>query len=185
MRTAALAAGLMMMPMTAHANWFVVSSTHTEHREAQDTAAEHGGWVLNGGLYHGLKSGEFHVVHGPFADKAPAQALTKRMKKADKGVKLKHAGEAFTLPGLDVDPNVLVALLGEVSIKTEWHKGGESPCEPQEPYQEVTLEWSSVQPQLDPAGNVSVQTVREDAGLQGFWVLQSTGAVERMRACLE
>jgi hypothetical protein len=85
-----------------------------------------------------------------------------------------------------IPPNVLAALLGELSITATDMPGGGNPCEPQEPYQDVSISVMT----LDRTYNEKTETDgvkprRVNLDIGGFWVIKRTGEIERMRVCAE
>jgi hypothetical protein len=165
---------------TARADFFVVTDTSKSQRDAQVRAAAVGGWVLDTDAYSGLTPSMFAVVRGPYATQKIADKELKELKtiKTYKNAYVKDAGDLRVAPAFakSVPPKVLTALLGELSVVVKDEPGGTNPCEPQEPYQDVSL--SVVTTDGD-------KPRRVDLDVGGFWVIKRTGAIERMRACTE
>jgi hypothetical protein len=172
-------------------DFLVVTDTFQSQHEAQTRAASIGGWALDTDAYTGLRPGLFAVVRGPYASRATAEQRLKRLNTGGryKGAYVKDAGD-LRLP-LAVSKNVplkaLAALLGELSISVKDIAGKEdSPCEPQEPYQEITLSFVTLDKTFDEkTGNVDGKPRREELDIGGFWIIKSTGEILRMRICTE
>ena len=157
--------------------------------EPDRVGATNGGWVLDTDFYPALTPGLYAVVRGPFADKGTAQAQLDSLKRWHKDAYLKDAGAPLALPALGsaaLDARLMAAILGEVAVEVTRHKGADNPCEPQEPYRAVALSWTTVAPVYDPAsGDVSVGASQQAIDLGGLWIIESTGEIVRMRACME
>jgi hypothetical protein len=175
----------------AHAeDFFVITATFHSQTEAQNAAATTGGWVLDTDLYSGLTPNLFAVVRGPFNSESAAKAERDFLTLPEfKGAYVK-AGGASRLPrdpaGSARDAAVRAALLGEISVELEDHPGGENPCEPQEPYQEVKLSYMTVTRQYDArSDSYPVVGERRPLDLGAFSLIKRTGELKLMRACYE
>jgi len=172
------------------AEFFVVTDALKSQQDAQARAALVGGWVLDTDSYTALAPGLFAVVRGPYSSRPVADQRLKELK-AIETYKTAYVKEAGTLrAGLafarSVPPKVLAALLGELSVVVTNRPGGTNPCEPQEPYQDVTVSVVSLDRTADQKTEVEgfkPRRVLLDIG--GFWVIKRTGEVERMRLCAE
>jgi hypothetical protein len=105
-----------------------------------------------------------------------------------KGAYVKDAGElknpTSALRG--IPPKVIAALLGEVSISVVDKPAADNGCEPGEPYQEVSLSYVTLEKTFnDKTGAVDGKPQRSDLDIGGFWIMKSTGEIERMRICTE
>jgi hypothetical protein len=172
------------------ADFFVITDTFKSQQDAQTRAASVGGWVLDTDAYSGLGPGLFAVVRGPYASRQVGEQRLKELKaiKTYKAAYLKDAGTLRLPPALAkaVPPKVLTALLGELSIVVTDRPGSGNPCEPQEPYQDVSVSVVT----LDRTYNDKTETDgfkprRLDLDIGGFRVLKRTGEIERMRVCAE
>jgi hypothetical protein len=172
------------------ADFFVVTDTFKGQPDAQARAASIGGWVLDTDAYSGLGPALFAVVRGPYSSRQNAEQSLKELKatKGYKGAYVKDGGTLRLPPSLvkSVSPKVLAGLLGELSITATDRPGGSNPCEPQEPYQDVSLSVVT----LDRTYNEKTETDgvkprRVNLDIGGFWVIKRTGEIERMRVCTE
>ena len=119
----ALLASLALLSVASRAraaDFFVVTDTFKSQQDAQDRAALVGGWVLDTDAYSGLAPNLFAVVRGPYSNRRVADQEIKAIKaiKAYKAAYVKEAGTVRIAPALanSVSPNVLAALLGELSV---------------------------------------------------------------------
>jgi hypothetical protein len=172
------------------AEFFVVTDTFKSQQEAQARAAAVGGWVLDTDAYSGLSPSLFAVVRGPYASRQVADRRLKELKtaKAYRTAYVKDAGTLRVAPALakSVPPRVLTALLGELSVVVKDRPGGTNPCEPQEPYQDVSLSVATVDHTYnDKTETDAYKARRVDLDIGGFWVIKRTGEIERMRICDE
>jgi len=189
----ALLASLALFSFTARAraaDFFVVTDTFKSQRDAQDRAALVGGWVLDTDAYTSFASNLFAVVRGPYSTRQVADQRLKELKaiKTYKAAYVKEGGTVRIAPALanSVSPKVLSALLGELSVVVTDRPGATNPCEPQEPYQEVSLSVVTLDRTVDPktdADGFKPRRVNLDIG--GFRVIKRTGEFERMRICAE
>jgi hypothetical protein len=175
---------------TARADFFVVTDTFKAQQEAQNRAALVGGWVLDTDAYSGLPPSLFAVVRGPFASRPIAEQRLKELKaiKTYKAAYVKDAGTLRVAPAFakSIPPKVLTALLGELSVVVTEKRGGSNPCEPQEPYQDVSLSVATVDRTYDEKTETDGFKPRRLAvDIGGFWVIKRTGEIERMRVCAE
>jgi hypothetical protein len=170
-------------------DFFVVTDTFKSQEEAQERAAKVGGWALDTDAYPGLAPGLFAVVRGPFASKEAAERELKEFPAArPRSAYVKDAG-ALRLPAAltrSVPPALLAALLGELSIKVKDRPGGENPCEPDEPYQELLVSIVTEEHTYDQkTGKDGTKPSRVTLDLGSFSLIKRTGEVQRMRICLE
>jgi len=176
---------------SAHAaDFFVVTDTFKSQRDAQTRAADVGGWVLDTDAYSGLTPNLFAVVRGPYANREVAEQRLNELKaiKTYKAAYVKDAGALRVAPVLarSVPPKILTALLGELSVEVTDRPGGTNPCEPQEPYQSVSVSAVTVDRTYNKAKDAEgFKARRIDLDIGGFWVIKRTGEVERMRVCAE
>ena len=169
-------------------DYFVVTDTFGSQRDAQIRAATVGGWVLDTDSYSALEPGLFAVVRGPFSSRVTAEHELAFLVKGGRytGAYVKDAG-VLQLPGNlagAVSPSVVVALLGELAIATQDMPGGANPCEPQEPYQRVSVSAVTLVHAPDPMSRDTVSR-RVEIDMGGFWVIKRTGEIDRMRICSE
>ena len=179
---------ILRLPVDAEADWFVFTSADTDQVSAQGKAADKGGWVLDTDFYPDLTPGLYAVVRGPFATKSLAESQLKELLPWRKDAYIKDAGDPIALPPIGsptLDSRLLAALLGELSVEVTRHKGARHGCEPQQPYRAVRLYWTTIIPVLEPDGGIGHAPSREEIPLGGFWIIESTGEVDRMRRCLE
>jgi len=176
---------------SAHAaDFFVVTDTFKSQRDAQTRAADVGGWVLDTDAYSGLTPNLFAVVRGPYANREVAEQRLKELKviKTYKAAYVKDAGALRIAPFLarSVPSKVLTALLGELSVEVTDRPGASNPCEPQEPFQAVSVSVVTVDRTYNKAKDTEgFKTRRVDLDVGGFWVIKRTGEIERMRVCAE
>jgi hypothetical protein len=81
---------------------------------------------------------------------------------------------------------MIAALLGEILIKVGESKGGSHPCEPQEPYEQLTLSYITVVRKWDDKNQRALdqpKAVPIDVG--AFRQIKSSGQIEHMRICVE
>ena len=106
---------------------------------------------------------------------------------------LNHSSVSLRLgaatPGLtsrQAAPAVLAAILGELLITVEEHPGASNPCEPQEPYESVSLSYMGVTRKHDAATDTYPPVAeRVPIKMGTFSVIKRTGELDRMRACFE
>jgi hypothetical protein len=193
MRKLALLAPLVVLGLAAPAraaDFFVVTDTSKSQRDAQMRAADVGGWVLDTDAYSGLAPGMFAVVRGPYPSRQAAERNLKELQRSRKykTAYVKEAGDLRLGPAFakSVPPKVLAALLGELSIVVKDEPGGKNPCEPQEPYQDVSLSVVTVDRTYDDKTETEgFKPRRSNLDIGGFWVIKRTGEIERMRVCAE
>ncbi len=169
---------------------YVITSTKPSQREAQTEAALRGGWVLDTDLYPNLAPGLYAVVRGPYRTSEEAARYLKGLQTylGYPDAYLRNAGEIRLPAGLsdEVPPAMIAALLGELRFGVEAHPGAENPCEPQQPYHRVELEWLAPGRGFDPQTDEAILTVGlRKVPFGGFWWIDATGVVQHMRACLE
>ncbi len=186
----ALSAVLSVAGTAQASDFFVITDTFKSQQDAQSRAASIHGWVLDTDAYSGLGPGLFAVVRGPYASRSVAEQHLKELKqiKTYKAAYVRDAGmlRLPTTVAKSVPPKVLAALLGELSIAITDKPGGSNPCEPQEPYQDVTVSTATLDRTYnDKTGTEGVKPRRLELDLGGFWVIKSTGEIERMRVCAE
>jgi hypothetical protein len=191
-RTVLIAAVVVLWwPEPALANdFFVITDTFKSQQDAQDRAAAVGGWALDTDAYSGLEPERFAVVRGPYASAQVATKSLEQLKKIKtyRSAYVKDAGTLRLPANLteSVSPKVLAALLGELSITVKDMPGGGNPCEPDEPYQAVSVSVVT----LDRTGSrdsekegFKPRRVRLDIG--AVRVIKRTGEISRMRLCAE
>jgi hypothetical protein len=193
MKNMALIASLAVLGIASTAraaDFFVVTDTFKSQQEAQIRAASVGGWVLDTDAYSDLGPGLFAVVRGPYSSRPVAEQRLKQLKtiKAYRTAYVKGAG-TLRLPlaaAKAVPPKVLAALLGELSIAVTPRSGGSNPCEPQEPYQQLSVSVVTLDRTYDEKTETDgVKPRRLELDIGGFWVITRTGEIERMRVCAE
>lgn len=170
---------------------YVVTGTYKTQKEAQDISAMKGGWVLNTNFYNQLTPNLFAVVRGPFMTKKEADKRLARLTDVGgyPGSYVKNAGSItiqVNLGNKALSPQMIAALLGELRIDIYESKGRSHPCEPQEPYKEISLSFVSIARDYDKKNDVVIKKpdeVKLDVG--AFREISSTGEVDRMRICSE
>ncbi|EIJ36903.1 hypothetical protein [Thiothrix nivea] len=168
-------------------DYYVITNTLSNQKEAQEKAALRGGWVLNTNLYSDLKKDLFAVVHGPFSTYDSAKNQLDEISEigdyADSYVK--DAGNLLItkeMSGKSVDPVIIAMLLGEVRIDIKHEQGSDHPCEPSKPYDDITLNYMSLG--INAAdGAPETEEITLDFGQSAR--ISETGELERMRRCLE
>ncbi len=161
-------------------DYFVITHTFKKQQEAQKKAAIVGGWVLSTSFYTKLAPNLFAVVRGPFKTKINAQ---KTLSTQDKGSYLKYAGEIDLNKGLsaaNISPQILVALLGELNVSVIKQKITYHPCEPQEPYFDIGVNFYGVTEETD-----TFEPEERFVDFGGFWSIVSSGEIDRQRICAE
>jgi hypothetical protein len=172
------------------ADFFVVTDTFASQQDAQTRAAAIGGWVLDTDAYSNLGPSLFAVVRGPYSSRQVAEQRLKALTatRTYKGAYVKEAGVLRLPPTLakSVPRKVLAALLGELSIAITDRPGSDNPCEPQEPYQNVSVNVMTLDRTHDEkTAKDGVKPRRVELNIGGFWVIKRTGEIERMRVCAE
>jgi hypothetical protein len=172
-------------------DFYVVTATFPSQGVAQTEAALRGGWVLDTDFYSNLTPNTFAVVRGPFTDESVARKELRFLLSGGgySGGYVKDAGKprlGGNLGSAPLRPQLLAALLGELSVEVRDHPGGENPCEPQEPYQEVQISFVDLTRKLSDSSNkVQEGTTRRDVDVGAFRIIKRTGEIDRMRQCFE
>ena len=170
-------------------NFFVITGTFQSQAAAQISAAETGGWVLDTDAYNALAPGLFAVVRGPFRSAKAAQSQLSFITSGGgyAGAYVKAGGSPRLPQALATGPPaVLAAILGELLITVEEHPGASNPCEPQEPYESVSLSYMGVTRKHDAATDTYPPVAeRVPIKMGTFSVIKRTGELDRMRACFE
>ena len=172
-------------------DFYVITGTFVDQKPAQEYAAGTGGWVLDTDVYSNSAPGRFAVVRGPFTNTKAAQAemVSLRQSGSFKEIYVRDVGKLrlpLNLGSPDATPAILAALLGELAVEVTDHPGSMNPCEPQEPYQAITLSHVRLNRRWNAAAEKEViEPIRQTIDLGGFWVLKSTGEIQRMRICAE
>jgi hypothetical protein len=183
---------LLIFPTIAAADdFYVITGTYKTQKEAQQIAANKGGWVLYTNFYSQLTPNLFAVVRGPFKTNKDADKELAFLKEGGRypGSYVKNAGAiniGVKIGNKALSPQMLAALLGEIRIDVMEQKGGGDPCEPEEPYKQLSLSYVTVERSVDEKKEEAVLKPREveiDAGV--FWEIKRTGEVEHMRICAE
>jgi hypothetical protein len=177
-------------PITGYCgDYFIFTHTFNEQQQAQKTAVINGGWVLNTSFYSKLTPNLFAVVKGPFKTKINAQ---KNFHKENKDAYIKNAGEIELNKGLlaaKISPQILVALLSEMNVsitevkqKSEYH-----PCEPQEPYFDINVNFYSIKKNWNEGTKTETFDDIEEKFVDfgGFWSIINSGEIDRLRICAE
>ncbi len=176
----------------AHADdFYVITGAHKTQEEAQQVAAQNGGWVLNTNFYSQLTPNLFAVVRGPFRTKTDADERLARLVEGGRypGGYVKNAGNInieVKIGDKTLSPQMLAALLGELRIDVSEAEGGSNPCEPQEPYRQISLSYVTVARGYDEKKGMPTFVPKEvtlDVG--AFREIKKSGEVERMRICAE
>ena len=170
---------------------FVITHTMKSQEKAQEQAALKGGWVLNTNLYSTLKPNLFAVVRGPYKSMNKAKKTLTWLKEGGRypGSYAKNAGKTNITVKLDnrnLSPQMLTALFGELSINITEEKGAENPCQPQEPYYNISISHVGLARKYNEKTEKEYRDpVRHDVDIGGFWQIKSTGEISRMRICTE
>lgn len=168
-------------------DYYVITHTLNNQKEAQETAALRGGWVLNTNLYSDLKKDLFAVVRGPYSTYDSAKSQLDDISEGGDyaGSYVKDAGNLLItkeMIGKAVDPVIIAMLLGEVRIDIKHEDGSDHPCEPSKPYDNISLNYMSVG--INGAdGDLETEEITLDFGQSAR--ISETGELERMRRCLE
>jgi hypothetical protein len=181
---------ILLTPVCA-GDFYVVTATFPSQGAAQTEAALRGGWVLDTDFYPNLTANTFAVVRGPF----PVEQLARKELKfllsggGYSGAYVKDAGKprlSGSLGSPSLRPQLLAALLGELSVEVTDHPGGENPCEPQEAYQDVQISFVDLTRKVSDGSDTSrVGTERRDVDVGAFRIIKRTGEIDRMRQCYE
>jgi hypothetical protein len=183
---------LIALPVFAHADdYYVITGTHKTQEEAQQIAAMKGGWVLNTNFYNQLTPGLYAVVRGPFKTKIDADKQLAWLIKGGRypGSYVRNAGSInieIKIGNKALSPQMLAALLGELRIDVSEHKGGSNPCEPQEPYKQISLKYFTLVRGYDAKKNqVTFEPKVVELDIGQFWEIKESGEIDRMRICAE
>ncbi|MBC8183973.1 hypothetical protein H8E88_23000 [candidate division KSB1 bacterium] len=183
---------VLLFPIVGYCDdYFVFTHTFKNQVDAQKTAAKKGGWVLNTSFYSKLTPNLFSVVRGPFPTKKQAQATHRFLTSGGtyQGAYVKNAGMVDLKSGLKsagIPAQLLVSLLGELSISQAIQKGAGNPCEPQEPYSDIDISIYSISRGIDEVtGDLTFKPYKEHFDIGGFWLITSSGEIDRMRVCAE
>jgi len=171
-------------------DFYVVTGTYKIQPEAQQAAVK-GGWVLNTNFYNQLTPNLFAVVRGPFRTKDEADKNLKWLVKGGKYPEsyVKNAGAInieVKIGNRALTPQMLAALLGEIRINVKESAGASNPCEPQEPYKELSLSYVTIERGDGGRTNQPLFKPKEvELEVGAFWEIKSTGQIDRMRVCAE
>ncbi len=170
-------------------DFFVITDTFKSQEDAQSRAASNGGWAIDTDVYPGLEPDRYAVVRGPYASRSMATKELAALKKIKtyKSAYVKDAGVLrfpSNIAGV-ASPKILAALLGELSVSVKEMAGAEGGCEPDEPYQEVTWSFVTLDRVDSEKFGVDVKARRVNLDIGAFWVIKRTGEIERMRVCAE
>jgi len=172
-------------------DFYVITGAFPSQGAAQTEAALRGGWVLDTDVYPNLTPNTFAVVRGPFPVEADARKELKFLLSGSgyPGAYVKDAGKprlGGNLGSAALRPQLLAALLGELSVEVTDHPGGGNPCEPQEPYQEVQISFVDLARSMDDKSNkVREEAKRKEVDVGAFRIIKRTGEIDRMRQCFE
>lgn len=183
---------LMLLPATVLADdFYVITGTHKTQKEAQEIAAIKGGWVLNTNFYNQLTPNLYAVARGPFRTKGEADKHLASLMKGGRypGSYVKNAGTInieVKTGNKALSPQMVAALLGEIRIDIQDENGGSHPCEPQEPYKQLSLSYVTIERKLDEKKDqVLYKPAEVELEVGAFREIKSTGEIERMRICAE
>lgn len=192
MRNMLLFAAFILLPSPAFADdFYVITGTYRTQKEAQQIAANKGGWVLNTNFYSQLAPDLYVVARGPFRTKAEADKVLAVLMKGGRypGSYVKNAGTItieVKIGNKAISPQMIAALLGEIRIEVREDKGGEHPCEPQEPYKDLTLSHVTIERAFDEKKDQTIFKAQEvELEVGAFREIKRTGQIERMRVCAE
>jgi hypothetical protein len=159
---------------SAPATLFVVTASERTREAAAAKVKDSGGWLLDTNLAPGLTPDLFAVVRGPFKtmDQANAVLAALKMETGFSGAFVKDGGKLRI-------PVQYAALLGQFTVATIDRLGSENnPCAPQEPFTELEASYE----QTTPDGQM---TSTASLSLGSFWIVKSTGEVNRAAVCGE
>jgi hypothetical protein len=183
---------LMLLPATVLADdFYVIIGTHKTQKEAQEIAAIKGGWVLNTNFYNQLTPNLYAVARGPFRTKGEADKHLASLMKGGRypGSYVKNAGTInieVKIGNKALSPHMVAALLGEIRIDVKDENGGSHPCEPQEPYKQLSLSYVTIDRKLDEKKDQVLYKPEEvELEVGAFREIKRTGEIERMRICAE
>jgi hypothetical protein len=171
--------------------YFVFTHTFNNQQVAQEKASLVGGWVLNTSFYSKLTPNLYSVVRGPFKTKTEAQKTLSFLIEGGryKGSYIKYAGKIDIHKGiksLGISTDVLVALLGELRISNKQQKGADNPCEPQEAYLDIGINYYGLQRAWNSkTERLTFKPEKKHVDIGGFWVIKNSGEIDRMRICAE
>lgn len=172
-------------------DFYVITGTHQTQKEAQQVAALKGGWVLNTNFYRQLTPDLYAVVRGPFKTKKEAGKQLKLFLDGGRypGSYVKNAGTInieIKINNKALSPQMLAALLGELRIDVSENTGGTNPCEPQEPYQRLSLSYVTVARGYDETKDKETYAPKDvELDIGALWEIKRSGEVGRMRICAE
>ncbi len=172
-------------------DFYVVTAAFPSQGAAQTEAALRGGWVLDTDFYSNLTPNTFSVVRGPFTDETLARKELRFLLSGGdySGAYVKDAGKprlGGNLGSSSLRPQLLAALLGELSVDVKDHPGGGNPCEPPEAYQEVQISFVDLTRTVEDSSNKAREgTQRRVVDVGAFWIIKRTGEIDRMRQCFE
>ncbi len=171
-------------------DFFIISDSYKKQAEAQSKAADTGGWVLISNLYKSLTPNLFAVVRGPFHSKKEAETELANLKinQHFKKSYVKDAGEMsidLAALKLELSPVALAALLGEVRVLVKNEPASESPCSPQEENKSFSLQYFTVDRNIDAKGNMSFVPKDVNLDIGSFAQINHSGEIQRMRLCAE
>ena len=186
-------AAILLLPLgpVVADDFYVITGTYKAQKEAQDISAMKGGWVLNTNFYNQLTPNLFAVVRGPFRTKKETDERLARLVDVGgyPGSYVKNAGSItiqVNLGNKALSPQMIAALLGELRIDVLESKGGSHPCEPQEPYKQISLSFVSIARDYDKKNDKVIKKPDEvELEIGAFREIKSTGEVDRMRICSE
>jgi hypothetical protein len=183
---------LILIPVLAYADdFYVITATYKTQKEAQDVAALKGGWVLNTNFYNKLTPNLYAVVRGPYQTQATADEKLAWLTNGGRypGSYVKNPGNInieVKVGNKALSPQMLAALLGELRIDVLENNGASHPCEPQEPYKQLSLSYVTIARHYDDKNEEVIlkpKDVELDAG--AFREIEKTGEIVRMRICAE
>lgn len=172
-------------------DFYVITGTYRSQKEAQNIAVSNGGWVLHSNFYNNLASNLFAVVRGPFKNKDEADKLLVWLTKGGRypGSYVRNAGSinlVVKIGNKELSPQMIAALFGEIRIEVSESKGGSHPCEPQEPYKELSLSYATITKDYDKKKDKLFLKPREELlDVGAFREIKRTGEVQHMRICTE
>lgn len=185
-------ASFLALPTSASADdFFVITAAFHTQKEAQESAAVNGGWVLNTNFYTKLTPGVYAVVRGPFKTKSDADTQLASLQSYSnfKSSYVRDAGNLnieIKIGNKAINPQVLAALLGELRIDVTENAGGSNPCEPQGPYSSISLSYVTAERGIDEKKNKETEQPKDvKLEIGGFWQMKDTGEIGRMRICTE
>lgn len=130
-------------------------------------------------------------MRGPYRTKQAADKQLAWLKDGGNypGSYVKNAGAIniqLKIGNKAVSPHMLALLLGEIRIVVTDQKGATNPCEPQEPYRDISLSYVTVARVYDDKkGEVIYKPQDVPLDIGAFREIRGSSELEHMRICAE